>query len=676
MATLMTRLALSDGMSAVLTRISGRAAGVSAAMDRLGTRMERTASAMQPVGSISERISSQLSRLGPLAGSTFGQFTLASVAAAAVMKLGEEIAAIPGKLMDTAEAYAKTQARIKLLTKNQQEAAEMNELIYQSALRSRGSFEGMADAVAKIGMTAKEAFPDPREVVPFVEEIQKLFAIGGTGIQQQADAMLQLTQALGSGKLMGDEFRSIAEAAPLIEKMVAKTMGVSQGALKELSSQGEITAEIIKRSMFENMDEINAMFATIPMTFSQHMQTLGTVAYYAFRPVFDAINDFFNDPEIIGVFGIIAQGIIGLAGIINDVVLETINTTKWLVSTVRQNIGIISTVLITLGAVLGALAIRSAVTGAIGVASSLSYAAANAVMTGAMLASIIAQEGLNAALYACPLTWIIGLVVLLAAAFYGAVQVVNYFAGTSLSAAGIIAAIFTWLFTHIVNLVKFCANRFIMLANFLGSVFQNPLYAIFNLFNDIWNGIVKLVASAVNSIIDLINMIPGIDPVGHVTAPTVARHEIPDAAFHIDEFEYGDATYNAGKAYDFAAGDWGISNPFDRMGTAMEMPGIPKPGAAAGDDKNGKQTAGNTGRTAANTGRMLDSLELMEEEIKSMKDYAEQEAINKYTTASVTIEMGGVSNNISSNMDIDGVTDAMAASLFEKMASGAEMVHV
>ena len=326
-----------------------------------------------------------------------------------------------------------------------------------------------------------------------------------------------------------------------------------------------------------------------------------------------------------------------------------------------------------LGIAFLALGISAAASGSMAALGAMAHATASAIETAQIIALIAAQEGLNAALYACPLSWILGIIVAVVVVFYAAVAAVNYFAGTSISATGIIFAVFAWLFTQIANFVKMQTNIFIAFANFLGSVFQDPLGAIYNLFVDIWNGVTEYVGAAVNGIIDMINMIPGMDKIrvfDHVETPTFERKEIANAAFHIDPFAYGDATYNAGQAYDFGAN--------------MYLPGLP---GGLTPDASGYTPAGGTPfdptgdlgkagkETADNTGAIKDAMEITEEDLKYLREAAEQEAINKYTTATVQIDMGGVSNNIASGVDVDGMMTYMNDSLIQAMAAGAEGVH-
>lgn len=327
MATLQNRIELIDGVSGVLSKIqqgavsarrglasmagsrrgmeqvTAAAEGMEQVLDKIPDKIHNIGEPIPSVGNGLDNLSSKVhntadgfARLRDLAGSTFGQMTLAGLAAGAVAKLGEAIAGLPGYLMQTSDTYAVIHARLQLVVGDGGDVEGMNQRIYESALRARGSYFQMADAVSKIAMTAKEAFPDPQTVVPFMEGIQKLFTIGGTGIQQQEDALLQLTQALGSGKLQGDEFRSIAETAPLIEQMVANYLNISQGALKQLSSDGEITADVLRDAILSNMDFINAQFEKMPLTWGNIWQLMKTQATNALVPVFDKVSKLANSP--------------------------------------------------------------------------------------------------------------------------------------------------------------------------------------------------------------------------------------------------------------------------------------------------------------------------------------------------------------------------------------------
>lgn len=278
-----------------------------------------TIQAERNVSSLKESIES-------LKDSLTGSFIIGSIFGDMIFNAIEEIASIPSKLIKASDAYSGIMARLNLVAGGQEQAIALNEQIYQSALRARGPYDVMADSVSKIAMTAKEAFPDPRTVVPFMENIQKLFNIGGTDIERQKDALLQLTQALGSGKLQGDELRSIAEAAPLIEKYIADYMGVSMREIKQLGADGEITAEIIKNAILGATDEINKQFETIPMKWEDIWTNIQSRISHAFQPVYVEINKLANS-SLVKSF---ANNLVAAATIGANAINGLINNIKWL----------------------------------------------------------------------------------------------------------------------------------------------------------------------------------------------------------------------------------------------------------------------------------------------------------------------------------------------------------
>ena len=660
------------------------------------------------------------STLGRVLNSTFGQMTMANLAAGAISQFASIISSLPGKLIQASDEYSGMQARLRLVVGAGGDVEAMNKAIFDSAVRARGSYTQMADAVGKIAMTAKEAFPDPQEVVPFMEGIQKLFAIGGTDVEHQADALLQLTQALGSGKLQGDEFRSIAEAAPMIEQMVAKSLGVTQGALKQMSSDGEITAEVLKNAILGNMDYINEMFEGMPLKWSDIWQIGMTQVDYAFSGVFKKINDLANAP----VVRIISQEAVNLVTAFGGALDVVMNNIQWIAESpatqqfvenviegfrgageavqsfmnmLSENWAYIEPVIIGLGVAITIFAAIWVASHTIAAAASLAHAAALAIETAAIVAMIFAQDGLNAALYACPLTWIVAMIVALVVVFYLAIAAINKLAGTSISATGIIFAVFAWVFTSVANLVTFVINRFIDFANFLGSVFQDPLSAIYNLFAAIWSGVVDLVEIAVNDVISLIKAIPGSDKAAAILGVSLDPvsmgglkvNQIPiDGYTPIEHVAYQSWVGNAKGAY-------GVGQRFETEGVNY-LGDIMKNVFGGGvenkvkeliqqkddndnkpsmDDDSGKQTAGNTGRTADNTGKMADVLDAIDDEVKDWRDFANQEAIIKYTKQELAVSVGDINPTINQQQDIDGVIDYVTGYIMEGLSTGAEMVH-
>lgn len=642
-------------------------------------------------------------KLKGLAGSTFGQMTMANLAAGAISKVAAEVSSLPSKLMSASDAYSGMQARLRLVVGAGGDVEAMNEAIFQSAIRARGSYTQMADAVGKIAMTAKEAFPDPQQVVPFMEGIQKLFAIGGTGVQQQADALLQLTQALGSGKLQGDEFRSIAEAAPVIEQMVAKSLHVTTGALKQMSSDGLITSEILKNAILDNMDTINAMFEGIPLKWSDIWQIGMTKIDYAMDGVYNKVNALANSKVVRIISDAAVNGVVALAGALDWVMnniqyiaespattqfveniisgfSEAANTAQWFVDVISQNMDYIFPVLMGLGVAVMALGVAWLASSAMAVGGAIAHAVASFMETAAIIGLIFAQNGLNAALAACPLTWIIGLIVLLIAVFYVVIAAVNRFAGTSISATGIIFTVFAWLFNAISALVEFVINRFIDFANFLGSVFQDPLAAIYNLFADIWNGVVELVAEAINGIIALMNKIPGID-ISSVSASGLTLERKAISGFnpmsHIKTGRIDSAgAYDAGKR--FEEDPVGAMKDLFGDGIRHKLDEVP----AQKNDNSGGSSGGSGGDggaardTADNTGRMADAMDDLIEIAKEARELASKEAVQHYTTQEIAVSVGDINPTIEKQQDIDGVIDQITEYILTGINTGAEAVHV
>ena len=327
--------------------------------------------------------------------------------------------------------------------------------------------------------------------------------------------------------------------------------------------------------------------------------------------------------------------------------------------------------LIAVGMALGfsaLMALRSAVQyGAASVAMGLKTIATWAEVA-ASVAATYAQEGLNAALYACPITWIIGAVVLLIGVFYAVVAAVNHFAGTSISATGLIFGAFAALFAQIRNMVARAINVIIAFANFLGSVFQDPLNATANLFIDIWNGIGEYIEEAINGIIDMINKIPGMDERFEHVGFTVERREIRGgAAFHVDPIEMLDVAneYEFGYNVGASLGDW------------MKMPEGAETAVPDFDniESNTADTADNTKKGADHAKRAADALDSTAEDLKFLREAAEREAINKYTTATVHIDVGGVTAGDTGGNDFDGVMRRLNDVLIESVENGAEAVQ-
>ena len=586
------------------------------------------------------------------------------------------ISMVTGAIKDlnqTANEFNSINARLNLITGDQGNAIALNKQIYDSAIRARGGYMEMAEATAQLSMSAHDAFPDPREAVSFMEGIQKLFVIGGASKASQKSAMLQLTQGMASGQLQGDEFRSIAENAPIIENMIAKTMGVSRGELKKLASEGAVTAEVIKKSIMDNMPEIEAQFAKMPKTFDDHMTELKNRAINAFTPVFERLKDLGNSETMGKLFDGIAIAIESVApffywlvGIVEWTISTITTGIQSIASFLSENFGIVQVALVILGGVVAYYAMMmlvSAVNTGISMAATVAATIAEWDYTAAKIASEYAQWGLNAALYACPITWIIAAIIILIGLFYLAVAAINHFAGTSISATGIIFGVFAWLFANIRNMIANAWNIVAAFANFWANVFKDPLAAAYNLFADVWSNIVDLIAEAVNQAIFLVKQIPGMSLVigdAHVTADDfkIERKAIAGGETKVMENidivsaeAYAKTGYKMGDDLSNALSNFKMPDPkipeFDakKMAPATHKDGTPK------DSKAGRETADNTKRVA-------DAVEMTADEIKELRESAVQSALNQFSQSHVVVNVD-MDNQISNDMDLDGVTSKL-----------------
>lgn len=593
------------------------------------------------------------------------------------------IGAIKGaieSIQDTATEWAQVQARLKLVAGSQENAIYLNKQIFESAQRARGGYMEMADAVIQVSQSAHDAFPDPRKAVEFMEGIQKVFAIGGASKEAQKNAMLQLTQGLASGQLQGDEFRSIAENAPMIENIIAKSMGVSRGELKKLASEGKITADVIRNAIMNNMPEIEKQFESLPKTWGDHMQSIKNKAIRAFEPVFQRISDLANSEgirelvdNVTGAIQTVAPVFYWLVGVIG----ETINTAVWAFNTlsnfVRQHSSIMYIAMMVLGGVMAFYAIQA------GIAAGRTIIAAGAMAikavadwaeTAAILAMILAQEGLNAALYACPLTWIIGLIVAVIVIIYLAVEAINYFCDANISVLGIVVGAF-WAFgSAIFNVFALGWNIIAAFVNFLANVFKDPLHAVGNLFIDIWNGIWQFVKARINDIIDAINKIPGvnIDKVGGSTG-VLERFEIAGGETTVmGKMEYSSITGALNEGYNIGA-NLSLSDLLPNM-TGPQTPKEFDPSKitqGANHDAANK-TAGNTGKTAKNTDKMGKSIDMTNEEIKALRESAIDKSLKKWQDANIIHIQMNNDVEINNGTDLDGFTSQISKGLKDAFA--------
>lgn len=671
MATLQNYISLRDGVSPMLEKMSHAAHTVS---NKLNLASGSARNAGDSFGYAAEK------------AGLFKSILAGNIVGNVIMRGLDSIAGSISGAVALADEYTSLNARLALVAGSQSNVAALNDMIYESAQRARGGYMDMAKAVASLSVNARDAFPDPRKTVQFMEGMQKLFVIGGASKENQQFAMLQLQQALASGRLQGDEFHSITENAPILQDMIAKTMKVSRGELKQLSAQGEITADVIKRAIFENMGEINDKFERMPKRWSDHFTDFKNVVLESFAPIAERINRLANGEGVRSMFSMLKNGVKSIMPVLYAVIggverfvnMFTAGISA-VASFVQNHSLLMQTALIALGgylAFVGTMALISAGQMGLAAISMAAKAAADWLETAALIALTVAQEGLNAALYACPLTWIVGSIIAVIAVLYAAVAAVNYFAGTSISATGIVFGAFMWLFSSVWNMIAFTMNMFVSLAEFIGNVFVDPLNATYNLFADIWNGVVDLVGQAVAAIVDMIAQIPGMSKLGISTdfsaeSLKMERREISGGYdFSGYKMKTLDPANEMAWGYNVGAGIG------DSISDAFRLPEIEAPGYNAEDiADNTANTADNTGKGAKDAKRAADALDSTADDLAFLREAAEREAINKYTTATIHIDVGGVTAGDTGGNDFDGVLRRLNDVLIESVENGAEAVQ-
>ena len=604
--------------------------------------------------------------------------------------------------LNLSDQLTSTTARLNLMNDGLQTTQDLQNMIYLSAERARGSYQATADAVSKLGLMAGDAFSSSEEIIAFMEQVNKQFTIAGTEAAGIDAAMLQLTQAMGSGVLRGEEYNSILEQAPNIIQAIADYMEVPKGQLKDMAAEGQITADIVKAAMFAAADDTNAKFEQMPKTFSQIWTSFQNTALMSFQPVLQRMNEIANSEAFQEFVNNAIEGLSMVAGI----ALEIFDLLVGVAGAVADNWSWLSPIIYGVAAALAVyygwqLAVNAinAITKGIKIAlciASYAHAAATGAEASATAAATAAQYGLNTAMYACPIVWIIVLIIALIALFYAAVAAVNKFAGTSVSATGIICGAFmvaaAFIGNLFVTLINFVIDIFVVLwnfiaafANFFANVFTDPVGAVARLFFDLVDTVLSLLqslASAIDTIFgsNLAGAVQGwrdslsgwVDDTFGKGTEVMAQLNADD--MHLGRFEYGsawDAGYSFGEGIDESIANFDPSSLFNtNVPGADDYANLGNYGSGIGGIGSGVDDI------AGNTGKIADSMDITEEDLKYLRDIAEQEAINRFTTAEIHIDQSGMQNIINKDTDIDGVISMITDAANEAADIMAEGVHI
>ena len=538
------------------------------------------------------------------------------------------------RVLQLADSMTTTRARLDLVIEGMNEAGttadQLQQRIMQSANRSRASYLDTADAISKMGIMAGDAFGSTDELVQFTELINKQFTIAGASAEGQSAAMLQLTQAMSSGVLRGEELNSIFEQAPTIIQTIADYLDVPIGRIRDMAANGEITAEIVKNAMLSSADEINRKFESMPYTYSQVWTMAQNILMDSFQPVLQMI-------------GAGAQLIVDNWG--------TIEPVFWGLA-----------------------------------AAGLAYAVALGIQTTATWIATGAARSFFATLLTNPLLWIALVIGVVVAAIYQWVQAVggleNAWAiamdyiqyGTDLTAYGISYGV-TWVLNSLDRMELGAATLTTNFQNFMGDMRAGALTQLQELAN---GGI-----GIINDFISTLNKIPGvsIDLIDQLTFGTIAgleneaakQQRSADLAAKTqavnDRISSRDTALATQKATLESAHAARRAENASRVAAAAEKAASDSLlSAAGGAGANQLDSIGKVGEV----GKISSDVNIADEDLQLMKDVAEMRYVQNFVTLTPTVAMNA---QVSERVDIDELTGRVADVLIEEVAAGAEGVY-
>lgn len=603
-----------------------------------------------------------------------------------------------GKALNISDELVQTTSRLNMMNDGVQTTAELVNMVYAAAQDARGSFSQMADVVARFGNNAKDAFSSSEEVVAFADLIQKQMTIAGASTQEAANAELQLSQALGSGVLRGDELNSIFEQAPNLIQNIADYLDVPIGKIREMAADGELSADVVKAAIFSAADDINSKFNEMPMTWGQMWQSMQNTALIAFQPVLQRLNDLANSEA----FQTFIQGAIEAMATLANILLNVFEIAASVGAFIGDNWSIIAPiiygVIAALGAYLAIMGIVNAIT-AISAAIDATKAAADALAAGQTFLWTVQQYGLNAALAACPITWIIVLIIALIAIIFAVCNAIAKMTGIANSGFGVITGGVNVVIQFFKNLGLTVANIALGIGNAIAALASNMMTAFHNAICNVQSWFYNLLSTAlsvIEGICAALNKLPFVefDYSGISSAADDYAAKASEAAGNkedyqsisdafnegfttFDAFQDGWASdaFNAGAAWGDGIADkvsnFSLSDVFGQT----DIPNVGDYTSGFNDAIANSGVGDSIGNIDDNTGKIKDSLDVTEEDLKYLRDIAEQEAINRFTIAEINVDMSGMQNTVNSGDDIDGFMTKLTDSVNEAVDNMTEGVH-
>ena len=591
--------------------------GYTTTIDKVNKKTDQATSKILNASSTTDKFNANLKNTGSSANS----------ASNGLMKFVSAAALIAGAIKGASisDEYINTNSRLALINDGLQTQAELQEKVFQAADRSKGSYSTMAAAISKMGITAKEAFKNNDEIIAFTELVQKGFKIGGANTMEQQSGMLQLTQAMGAGKLQGDEFRSIMENAPMVADAIAKYMGKTKGELKKLSSEGVITSDIIKNALFLASDDINAKFKKMPMTFGDVWNKIKNGATKAFGGLMVKINTLINTPQF--------------AKFINNLIVGfnlVANAAGWLIDVIVNGWVVIGPILAFIGTTL-------------------------------LAAIIIKIWQATVALAAQAVAWmaVYWPVMLVIAVVVAAIAIARHFGATWSDIFGFVGGIIGLFAAGFYNSFAVIWNAVAAFINFFGNVFKNPIASVQALFFDLASNVIGFIKTMAQGIQDLLNKIPGVsinitgglenlqNKLKNASATIKSKAELTEYVKSKDFMNMSEGYTkgsNTGK---------NIINTLGSMGNKLS-------GILSGSSPVAIKGLGNGGNV---------KVDMSNEDLQYLRDVAERDYINKFSTATLAPNIQVSFGDVHQEADVNKVLGRIRTIMQEEIAVAAEGVY-
>lgn len=607
----------------------------SRSMDRIWTSTQRATSKIDRASAAVDHVNSKFTATESSAGRLTSRLTGLAAAFLSIQTIK--------KGMEISDTYTNISSKLSLITSNAAQLKSLQNDIFAAADRARGSYTDMADTVARLGITAGSKFGSNQNIVKFAETMQKMFRVGGAGAAEQSAAMLQITQAIGSGKLQGDEFRSIMENAPTAAQAIAKYLGKSMGDLQKLSREGKLTSDVIINGVLSASASVDQQVSKMSYTWGDYWNKIKNGAYQAFSGVFNSENKLLASPK----FKKVVDGIIDSFNTLANVANQAL--------TVISNVGdYISNNWSWLGPIIW---------GIVG---------AMAALTVATWAQSAAQAVLNLVMAANPIGLIIIGITLLIVAIYETVNAINQATGSTISATGLITGAFNVLGGLIYNNIAIGYNAVAAFVNFLNHAFQNPIAAVEALFLDLAAVVNSALLNVAQNLETILNKIPGAkfdltsalsnfqNTITSNSAKIKNEAGLKDIIQPMQLRTISD-TWNSGYKFGNSI-DSKVNNWMKNLGQALspktsQTTKTPIPVTGTGADGSVK-------------------VNIADQDLQYLRDLAEKQYINKFSTAVLSPKLSvSFSGNVGDKNDQQRIYFTISKMLQEELATAAEGLY-